>query len=631
MSFQGIEPGQTLKSEAEKILGPPINKLPNNVSRYSITGKAGNVSLDIQYNNDIVDLLAVNFNQPKYNVSLTNEQSIKLFGLKKIGFTRNLDNGDKLEGFNKPEYLALGIKGSSAANTVNKLIYLSPRQYYGQKAVSLSQQLKISVKKTYLSEADFIKAADFYFSQAKEFNKNKDYTGAYGNVSMAYKLFPANKEYQSLMITLSEHLGFLDTTEDVLNQVLLADPSNINYREQLGLVLCKQNRLKEAEKCFQQILDIKPNDARALSLLSWIRKKQNRIQEALEYINKSLATLPNDAVCLNRKGCCLKTMGKYEEALEVFQKAIKANPDLPQPYLNMAEIYETQDKNKQALQSYKKLVEVKPTQENINKLADFKKKPSVEIKNLWVDHNAYHNKEKGILIHLNLLTSNMQHEKLWAAAFFTNDQGKPVTCNDVSHIDSNGETRVIINFKPGHKKTTYKDFTLFFPYRAFAPATGKYNYKCEVEILKGSKALTGDNFNFTYTQKGDAPRATINTILFEHNYFHNNKKGVLIHVKFQVDNLQGKKIDVNAFFRESNDLPVLSAIPEYTCPKGQATVQIDTVSQYKNSTYKDFQLFFPYYAFFTYKGKYSYTCEIEIKNQNICMAKDSAAFDFNRD
>ncbi len=630
-NFLGVEPGQTLRQEAEKTLGAPAKDLGNNCYQYSISNNAGNLQLSVQYNKNIVDLLALDFNATEYKAKLTEKQARELFGLEKEGFSRPLPEGSKLVGYQRPLFLALVPAGNKASLPLSQLIYLSPRQYAAQQAIAQNTELAETGKGLFLTEKDFAAATKYYFSQAEKLRDAKDLEGAWQAAWWAYELAPEEKKHQELSLTLAEKLGKLETAKDILRQLLQSEPNNIKFLDQLGIILCKQNKLEQAEKSFNKILEIRPKDARALSLLAWIRTKQNRIDEALDYINRALAIIPNDAICLNRKGCCLKIQGKYDEALKLFEQAAKANPAMAAPYVNMAEIYKAQGKDERALQAYTKVLELDPTEGNANVLDNFRKQPSVKINKVWAEHGATEGKEKGLRIHVNFLAKNLQHKDLWAGAFFLDDKNRPAPCNDTTYIDSNKETRIYRSLKPGFKKTTFNDFTLFIPYRAFAPQRGKHNYKCEVGIFQGSRTLAKKDFSFIFTQSGDAPRANIQKIWLDHYARQGNKTGLLIHVKFRIENLKGKKIGINAFFNDSKGQKVLSATPEYTSPEGQATIQLDTTPGYVDATYKDFKLFFPYYAFFTYKGKYDYTCSIEIKNGNICLTKKGIDFQFTRD
>ncbi len=90
------------------------------------------------------------------------------------------------------------------------------------------------------------------------------------------------------------------------------------------------------------------------------------------------------------------------------------------------------------------------------------------------------------------------------------------------------------------------------------------------------------------------PRAEIKQVWVEHNVYKNNRKGMQIHVNFQVDRLKGKQIEVAAYFHFDNGTKLKDSDGQFKTRDGQVCAYSRMEPSYDSSTWEDFKLFLPY-------------------------------------
>lgn len=93
-----------------------------------------------------------------------------------------------------------------------------------------------------------------------------------------------------------------------------------------------------------------------------------------------------------------------------------------------------------------------------------------------------------------------------------------------------------------------------------------------------------------------SPRATINSVTVDHNYYQNGVKGMKIHVSFDVVNAYRHDLSVVAWFSHNNSKgnKLMDRDGRYRTKDGQVSTSENACPGYENSTYSDFTLFLPY-------------------------------------
>lgn len=90
------------------------------------------------------------------------------------------------------------------------------------------------------------------------------------------------------------------------------------------------------------------------------------------------------------------------------------------------------------------------------------------------------------------------------------------------------------------------------------------------------------------------PSAKINSIRTDYNVYWTGKKGIMIHIDFEVKGLKGHNINPIAYF-EYQDGGRLVDINDYFCSEdGQVCTSAKSYATYEDTHWGDFQLFMPY-------------------------------------
>jgi serine/threonine protein kinase len=92
--------------------------------------------------------------------------------------------------------------------------------------------------------------------------------------------------------------------------------------------------------------------------------------------------------------------------------------------------------------------------------------------------------------------------------------------------------------------------------------------------------------------KEDKPAAKIIDVTVDHNISDNDEKGMLIHIKFKISNMQGKQGEVAVWFYYENGDDLTDLNNEYESNGHVAAIKYFTPS-YSESIYQDFKVFMP--------------------------------------
>lgn len=138
----------------------------------------------------------------------------------------------------------------------------------------------------------------------------------------------------------------IDEGTKILRELVKEDPENATFKNDLGFILCDNDReIEESEKLIRSAIEldlkarkkaadegkigkdeaIKPNAAYVDSL-GWVLYKQKKYDEALKNLLESAGSddeESNHIEIWDHVGDCYLAMGKKKEALETFQKALK--------------------------------------------------------------------------------------------------------------------------------------------------------------------------------------------------------------------------------------------------------------------------------------------------------------------
>ena len=144
------------------------------------------------------------------------------------------------------------------------------------------------------------------------------------------------------------------TAEKLYKEVLKKHPDHANTYVNLGMVLKKLEKHKEAVDCYEKAIKINPNDPNPHYNLGNLYKNFDKYEEAINFYNKAIEINPNNADVYNNLGNVFKDLNEYKKAINCYTKAIEINPNNAEVYNNLGLSYRKIGKSTLSVNSYQK-------------------------------------------------------------------------------------------------------------------------------------------------------------------------------------------------------------------------------------------------------------------------------------
>jgi len=125
--------------------------------------------------------------------------------------------------------------------------------------------------------------------------------------------------------------------------------------------------------------------------------------------------------------------------------------------------------------------------------------PSGEIRKLWVDHDVYDNRQKGMRIHLTFSAQRLKNKQCTATAYFYYASGKPLKDFNDKYSTTDGKVGMHADFTPSYASSVYKDFQLFMPHTELHMAPGEFDLKFFVKLRCEGIGLIARSKDYTFT------------------------------------------------------------------------------------------------------------------------------------
>ena len=116
------------------------------------------------------------------------------------------------------------------------------------------------------------------------------------------------------------------------------------------------------------------------------------------------------------------------------------------------------------------------------------------------------------------------------------------------------------------------------------------------------------------SQDASGPSAEIENLWVDHNYYYDNRKGMMIHVHMSVYDMKGLSGRVSAYFYYGGDseTALVDYNQSYRTEDGKVSVGDNYTATYEASEWKDFWIFMPYDELHLSKGHYELKFQVVI-------------------
>ncbi len=263
--------------------------------------------------------------------------------------------------------------------------------------------------------------------------------------------------------------------------------------------------------------------------------------------------------------------------------------------------------------------------------------PSARIDNVWTE-TIEQNADSGLQIHVKFHMNNSQDVSSQAAAYFYDDNEKPLRDLNNVYKSADGVVSVGVDFKPSYAKSSFHDLKLFIPYKELH-IVGPAKLKFFVSLYSAGKSLAASDwveFSVPGSQLAEAisiaaaPSGKIEALSVEHNAQFAGNLGVMIHFNLTLDKLQGTQCRAAAFFYYANEQPI-KATGHYATDTGTLVSFVDFTPPLVSAYYQDFKLFLPYTAMVLPVGEHQLKLFVGIYNKDLgyFVKSDWVAFTAN--
>jgi Tfp pilus assembly protein PilF len=144
------------------------------------------------------------------------------------------------------------------------------------------------------------------------------------------------------------------------SDTLRRNPAAWLAHNNLGEILLKEGRAREARGHFEEALRLNPEFVEAMVSLGFARAQAGELDEAVLLYRRALSIHPTNALCLTNLGAALLQQGKPEDAKTAFWQALRARPERAEYHRNYAMVLARTGDLQGAVSSYEEAVDRAP-------------------------------------------------------------------------------------------------------------------------------------------------------------------------------------------------------------------------------------------------------------------------------
>ncbi len=270
----------------------------------------------------------------------------------------------------------------------------------------------------------------------------------------------------------------------------------------------------------------------------------------------------------------------------------------------------------------------------------YNSRPSASFKDIWIDYDITEAGQKGMRIHVKFTAYGMKNLDSYLAIYFLDEDGVALKDNNGKLSSSLDTVAVYKDLKPGYDPAEYADYTVFMPYSELDLPDGNWDLKMDVKLIyKAGGAIQDLTVKaFNYKQGDTSPRdsssvsAKVNRIWVEYNMTEGGKRGMRIHINFEVTGLKGIDSKLTARVMKENGTFLTNSNNAYSNDEGQLAVSFDMKPGFPTAVYKDADMFLPYSEINVSRGKWNLKIDVDLNYGNGELIKhlDVYAFEFER-
>jgi hypothetical protein len=224
------------------------------------------------------------------------------------------------------------------------------------------------------------------------------------------------------------------------------------------------------------------------------------------------------------------------------------------------------------------------------------------IASVKTEYNISRNTEMGMVIRVEFNISGFKGHKGRAVAYFFTEGGEALADTDGVNCTDDKKVSASADFSPGYDPAYYSALEIFLPYSQFHVPAGhntlKY-YVCIWDMESPTSLAQSQWVSFYY----DRPQVVLDKIWIDYDVTQTEKKGMNIHLKFEIVGYKDKKCSAVAYFYYADGTPLKDEDKIFSTQDDMVCVSKVFTPQYHDAIFHDEILFIPYTQLHTKRGK----------------------------
>jgi tetratricopeptide (TPR) repeat protein len=148
--------------------------------------------------------------------------------------------------------------------------------------------------------------------------------------------------------------------ETLWRDTLEKHPNSWLAHNNLGALMVKRGRFKEAINYYSEVLRLKPDSAKTHNNLGGLLETQERYVEAIGHYSEALRLKPDYAEAHNNLGVLYTKLGSYDKAIGHISEALRLEPDYAEAHNNLGVLLMKLGMIRRAVGHYSEAVRLKP-------------------------------------------------------------------------------------------------------------------------------------------------------------------------------------------------------------------------------------------------------------------------------
>lgn len=240
------------------------------------------------------------------------------------------------------------LDDKTAFHALNFATTLNLNKRFTNAALIFEHLLKIDPKPTY-----YIATASNY----QDANRNAD---AIKILKTAKAQFPNNDRILGRLGSMHLNEGELTQAVTELEAAIKINPSDLHYKNNLGVALTHRGEIKESVAILSQVVEIEPKFAPALNNLGHSFRCLGKYDEAIKQFEIAIEVEPGFYDSWFNLGLACQLVFDYQRSIDAFLEAIRIDPSRPNTYFDLGNSYSKLGQNNKAVDNFQRCLEVNP-------------------------------------------------------------------------------------------------------------------------------------------------------------------------------------------------------------------------------------------------------------------------------